>query len=592
MSAKHLTASRPEPAVGSEPRRRRVASGVLVGAAYVGLALLVMRHFLADPDGRVSAHLPVDHTWFEWLLSHGAYSLRHLENPLFSTRQNTPVGVNMMANTSVLGVTLPLAPVTMLLGPRIAYLVWMTGALAGTAMATYWVLHRHGRYSRPGALLAGAFAGFAPGVVHHANGQPNFVSNFALPFIVLAVVRLGATGRSVRDGIVLGLLVTYQLFINEELLLITAAAGAVIVVACAAHRPGEARLRARSFLTALAVTALTAGMLCAYPIWFQFHGPGTFRGMPTYHTWGEDLLTYLTMPRDTLGGDAEAETTQGLIEQNTWYGWPVVLLAVVAVVLLWRRSLRVRIAAVVAVVFAILSFGPALRIGGTVTDIPAPWAYIPDDLPVLGLLMPSRLTYAVTAAIALIIAAFWDAVASRRIDRRMTAAARALIAAALLPLLPTALPAVDDQRPPRFITSGAWRPYVPPGRTLIPVPLPSSYPGRDSLSWSAEALHEFPVPEGYFLGPDANGAGFAGPTTLSYTTRLVNDTLRTGTVPAVTDQTRAAVWADVTHWRGSVVVLRAAEGNEPLRALLEQVFGSAEQHLDVWVWDLRGRTGV
>ena len=128
----------------------------------------------------------------------------------------------MIANTSVLGVTLPMAPVTLLFGPRIAYFVWMIGALAGTAFSGYWVLQRYLVKSRVAAFLGGAFIGFAPGIVHHANGQPNFISNFLLPLIVARVARLGIDGRWRRDGLILGGLVSYQLFLNEELLLITA----------------------------------------------------------------------------------------------------------------------------------------------------------------------------------------------------------------------------------------------------------------------------------------------------------------------------------------------------------------------------------
>lgn len=195
----------------------------------------------------MSSHLPTDHSWFEWLFTHGAYSVRHLENPLFTTRQNAPLGVNMMANTSLLGVTLPLAPLTMLLGPQVMYALYLGGALAATAATSYWMLSRHLVRSRAAAFLGGAFLGFAPGVVHHANGQPNFVSNFLLPLIVVRVLRLGEAGRWRRNGVVLGLLVAYQIFINEEMLLLTALACLVVVLAYAVQRPAAARAVAGRF---------------------------------------------------------------------------------------------------------------------------------------------------------------------------------------------------------------------------------------------------------------------------------------------------------------------------------------------------------
>src|SRR3978361_1080000 len=82
---------------------RRWPGHVLVALVYIGLGLVVVAHFAVDPNERVSGHLANDNTWFAWLLSHGEYSVRHLSDPLFSTRQNYPTGVNMMANTSALG---------------------------------------------------------------------------------------------------------------------------------------------------------------------------------------------------------------------------------------------------------------------------------------------------------------------------------------------------------------------------------------------------------------------------------------------------------------------------------------------------------
>ncbi|WP_199516088.1 glycosyltransferase 87 family protein [Nucisporomicrobium flavum] len=555
-------------------RRHRPDLGA--AAVYVALGLVVMGRYLADPDGTLSAHLPPDNTWFQWLLSHGAYSVRHLENPLFSARQNVPDGVNMMANTSVLGVTLPLAPVTMLAGPRVAYVVWMAGACAGTAFSAYWVLRRHLVRSRAAAFAGGALAGFAPGVIHHANGQPNFVSNFALPLIVAAVARLGAGGRVRRDGVVLGLLVTYQLFVNEELLLITAVGCLVMTIAYAAFRRDEARRRARAFLGALGVTAAVAGVLCAYPIWFQFHGPMSFASMPFFTSWGEDPLTYLTFSRDTLAGGPASEAVVGRIEQNSWFGWPLTLVAVLLAVVLWRRSVAARVAAVTALAAAVLSLGPVLRVGGEVSGEPGPLAWLPRGLPVLGLLMPSRFTYVVIGALVVLVALGWDRLPWRT--------GRYAIAAALLPLAPTPVPAMPEAPPPVFISSGAWRPYVPAGSTLVPVPVPSNWAGRETLGWSAAALHEFPVPEGYFLGPGVHGTGVMGPARPGTLSRLVTGLLTSGTVPVVSGPDRAAAQAEVRRWNGSVLVLRADAAHEPMRILVEQIFGPPRRVLDVWLW--------
>ncbi len=65
---------------------------MLAIGAYVLLGVVVCLNYWADVNNRVSSHLPTDHSWFEWLFAHGAYSVQHLENPLFTARQNAPDG--------------------------------------------------------------------------------------------------------------------------------------------------------------------------------------------------------------------------------------------------------------------------------------------------------------------------------------------------------------------------------------------------------------------------------------------------------------------------------------------------------------------
>ncbi|MGN9892662.1 hypothetical protein [Micromonospora sp. L31] len=598
------------------PRRRPSRADVLAIGAYVLLGVLVCLNYWMDVQHRVSSHLPTDHSWFEWLFQHGAYSVRHLENPLFSARQNAPDGVNMMANTSLLGMTLPLAPVTLLFGPQVTYALYLGGALAATAGTSYWMLSRHLVRSRAAAFVGGAFLGFAPGIVHHANGQPNFVSNFLLPVIVARVLRLGEPGRWRRDGVVLGLLVAYQIFINEEMLLLTALACLVAVLAYVVQRPRAARARAGGFLAALGLGGGLALLLTAYPIWYQFNGPQSYRGLQggIFHNWGEDLMAFVTFARDTVAGDEAVEKTIGLTEQNTWFGWPLVLVALVALVLLWRRSLPARIAGVLVLVFTVAAIGPKVRFDGVETTVDGPWAYIPDDLPLVEMMMPTRLALVVAAAVGVLLALAWDAAAGygrarvpaprAAADDAGTTAARATparrrwvrpvgyaaITLAVLPLFPRPLPAQPVDPPPHFITAGGWRPYVPAGRTLVPVPIPSNVHGLPTLRWSALTGHEFPVPGGYFIGPNLDGEGVFGAPNRP-TSTLIYASMDTGTVPALTEENRRQAVEDLRYWKASVVVLGAHPREAVLRELMTGLIGPAQRVDDVWLWDVRPLVG-
>ncbi|WP_262284586.1 hypothetical protein [Micromonospora sp. MA102] len=588
------------------PRRRPARADVLAIGAYALLGVLVCLNYWGDVQHRVSSHLPTDHSWFEWLFAHGAYSVRHLENPLFTARQNAPDGVNMMANTSLLGVTLPLAPLTLLLGPQVMYALYLGAALSATAATSYWVLSRHLVRSRGAAFVGGAFLGFAPGIVHHANGQPNFVSNFLLPLIVARVLRLGEPGRWRRNGIALGLLVAYQIFINEEMLLLTALACLVVVVAWVVQRPRAARERAGAFLAAAGVGGGLALLLAAYPIWFQFNGPQSYRGLQggVFHNWGEDLMAFVTFARDTVAGNEAVEQTIGLTEQNTWFGWPLVLVALVALVLLVRRSLPARILAVLVVVFSVAAIGPKVRFDGVETTVDGPWAYVPDDLPLVEMMMPTRLSLVVAAAVGVLLALAWDALSGRGrppVPAQRTGSAApgsrprwlrpvgyAAIVAALLPLFPRPLPAQRIDPPPHFITAGGWRPYVPDGRTLVPVPIPSNVHGLPTLRWSALTEQAFPIPGGYFIGPNEVGEGVFGAPNRP-TSTLIYSTMDANKVPPLTAENRRQALDDLRFWKASVVVLGANPREAVLRELMTQLLGEPRRVDDVWLWDVRDR---
>nr|WP_244167876.1 hypothetical protein [Micromonospora chaiyaphumensis] len=587
------------------PRRRPARADVLAIGAYAVLGVLVCLNYWGDVEHRVSSHLPTDHSWFEWLFAHGAYSVRHLENPLFTARQNAPDGVNMMANTSLLGVTLPLAPLTLLLGPQVMYALYLGAALSATAATSYWVLSRHLVRSRGAAFVGGAFLGFAPGIVHHANGQPNFVSNFLLPLIVARVLRLGEPGRWRRNGIALGLLVAYQIFINEEMLLLTALACLVVVVAWVVQRPRAARERAGAFLAAGGVGGGLALLLTAYPIWFQFNGPQSYRGLQggVFHNWGEDLMAFVTFARDTVAGDEAVEKTIGLTEQNTWFGWPLVLVALVALVLLVRRSLPARILAVLVVVFSVAAIGPKVRFDGVETTVDGPWAYVPDDLPLVEMMMPTRLSLVVAAAVGVLLALAWEALSGRgrppvpaqrtgsappRFRRWLRPVGYAAIVAALLPLFPRPLPAQQIDPPPHFIMAGGWRPYVPDGRTLVPVPIPSNVHGLPTLRWSALTRQEFPIPGGYFIGPNEAGEGVFGAPNRP-TSTLIYATMDANKVPPLTEENRRQALDDLRFWKASVVVLGANPREAVLRDLMTALLGPPQRVDDVWLWDVRDR---
>src|SRR5262245_59055395 len=238
-----------------------------------------MYHLLRHPTTRVQRDNLSDDALFQWMLAHGARVLSEGANPFFTHQMNVPDGVNLMANTSILGLSIPLAPVTLLFGTGVSYALMMFLMLVGTAFAWYHVLYRHLIGSWSGGLIGGMFCGFAPGMISHATGHANFVAQFLVPFIVWRSVRLRDPHRWVRNGVALGLLISWQAFINEEMLFVTALGTALFVGIYALFDRRALAGAVRPALRGLAVAVAVAGVLLAYPLYLQFFGPQAYSGL-------------------------------------------------------------------------------------------------------------------------------------------------------------------------------------------------------------------------------------------------------------------------------------------------------------------------
>ena len=159
----------------------------------------------------------------------------------------------------------------------------------------------------------------------------------------------------------------------------------------------------------------------------------------------------------------------------------------------------------------------------------------------------------------------------------------AAIVLAVLPLFPRPLPAQHVDPPPHFITAGGWRPYVPAGRTLVPVPVPSNVHGLPTLRWSALTGQQFPIPGGYFIGPNERGEGVFGAPNRP-TSTLIYSTMDAGRVPPLTDENRRQAVDDLRFWKASVVVLGANPREAVLRELMTALLGPPQRVDDVWLW--------
>lgn len=575
-----------EPPAKDEPQSRDLTVGFTY-VMYVAAAVALLGPLWRDPANRVLADNYKDQVFFEWVLTHAADALTHFDDPLFTDKINAPYGLNLMANTSILALALPFAPVTLLAGPHVTFVLVTTLALAGTAIAWHFVLNKL-LGNRLAAAVGGAFCGFAPAMISQATGHPNIAGQYILPLIVLTVLSLRTPGRPVRRGLVLAALVVVQAFINEELLFLTALALGIFIGCYAVARPREVAQRVPEALKTLGTTALAAGAVLAYPLARQFFGPGHYRGLPEFVlVYGADLAGYWSFARRSLAGSAEAvaDLSQGPTEENTFFGWP--LLIVLVAIIFWLRSDPVVWALTsTALVFAAMSLGPTIHLHGRDTGIAGPWSWI-DQWPLFDSVVPTRLSLAVTPLIGCLLARYvarLDKVAAGNTLLRWQGIGAVVLV--LAPLVPTALPVVERPFVPRFFTAGTYRAHIPAGGVVFAVP-PGWETSQHVMQWQTAAHQDFAVFGGYFLAPDPDDPtrrAMYGPR-YSATAVLLDQVAQSGEVPPITDLERTQATEDLRFMKATTIVMVAhyPRANE-VHATVDQLVGPGVLVDGVWVW--------
>lgn len=588
-----LAAEAPEPApeLAEAPRRIRIPRWVpdaIIAAGYLGMAVFVT-FGLWRGDGVLRENRD-DPIFFQWMLTHAARIFTHGENPFFAEQINAPFGLNLMANTSALGWAIPLAPVTILFGPWISFLIMLTTGLAGTAYAWYHVLSRYLVSNRAAAVIGGLFCGFAPGMISHAQGHPNIVSQFLVPFIVLRVIKMREDPeRWRRNGLILAGLVIYQTFVNEEVLFLTALIMVVFVALWAVQRRTEARALLVPTLKAAGLCLAVAGVVLAYPLYWQFFGTSAYHGLPLgVQGMGTDLLAVKSYSYESVLGGTHASASKlasSGSEENTFFGVPLLyVLLGVAVVLI--RSAAGRALMITTLWFWWLSLGPYVLIGGEATEVKTPWYYI-AELPLFNSVVPTRIGLALTPMIGVLLALAIDRFQPVRFRILWTS----IVIAALLPIAPTPLDTSPPHVPPTpiFFTSGAWRDVVPRDGVVLATP-PGWVPYLSAMSWQLDTNLDFDIVGGYYLAPtpgDPTRRANFGPA-YPPTMRLIWYVGEGGVDALITDEHRRQAVKDFREYKVTTLVLPVTQPRSDLvKNTVQQLLGPPRLIEDCWVWDVR-----
>ncbi len=583
---------RPAKRPASLERRLRAAAGSVAGVRwraalpllfFVVAALLFFKLAWGSPattnigDGG-------DPTQTMWFLRWTAYAVTHFINPLLTTRLNHPFGVNLMWNTAMLFPGLLLTPITLTLGPMVAYNILVTGSIALSGWCCYLLIKRFVPLEAA-ALLGGVIYAFGPYMVAHAQGHAALISGYfpALVALLLHDLLVRRSRSPAWCGTMLGLLGAAQVLTGEELLTSTVLITAVMVALLAATNQERVGAAARRVVAALPTFAAAFLVIAGPAIVFQLAGPkrvsGSIQPADVYVT---DLFN-LVIPTASqqLQPQGGAELAQGwsggLAEWNGYIG--VLLLALLAVVAVrrWRHPV-VRITVLTGLAAVLLSLGPELHVAGHRTGIILPWRLI-DGLPVVSSMEPGRLMLYADLAVALL-AAFAVEMMSLARGRLRLLPAMAITAIAAVPLLPVVPNPATTVPIPAFFTDGSVQHAVPADTVVLLLPYSDIF--RPML-WQAQAGLDFQRPGGYFTGPDATGHASNGspPSTLTDTLSAIEG----GQHIPVTADLRTRMLGDMTALGVQAVVLGPTDHQSDVEGAVTALLGHPPEAIDgVLLW--------
>jgi hypothetical protein len=476
-------------------------------------AVAVTMWLWRDPASRLVAANPNDTDQFAWYFRYDATAIAHFRLPALTTNaMNAPQGVSVMWNTFMLLPGMLLAPLTLLAGPQFSLTVLMTLGFAGSALAMFAVLRRWGA-STPAAAFGGGLYGFSPALIMSSLGHYDLQFAVLPPLIVDAALRL-ASGQcragsraAVRCGAWLGLLVAAQVFVDEELLLDTVIATAIMVAVAIASRPRAVAGRMRDVACAVATATGVSAVIAGYPLWVQFFGPLRQVSSPFTPDFFKNDLAGFVQPSSfmllhTSASAAFADEFQGkLPEYLAYLGWPMLIVLAVVTVRFWRL-LPVRAAAVTFAVLSVFSLGGTLLAGGDEHEaIKLPWYWL-QTLPVTGSVIPDRFSIIADGAAAAAFAFGFDAARRRWPGASRIVAGLAVIA--IIPLVPEPLPAASTPPVPAGWSATISAMRLPAQAHVLVVPIPVST-FTQPLRWQADSGQPASMVGGYFMGPTWTG---------------------------------------------------------------------------------------
>jgi hypothetical protein len=560
---------------------------LLVGlAGYLAIAAWLFADVLTLSVTRATTCTCSDTSLFAWFFEWPLVALQHGHNPFYSSAMFHPQGINLLSNTSVTAWSFALLPVTALFGPIASLNVALVVAPALSGLAAMWVVRRWVR-SAAAAFVAGALYAFSPFVLFQSAGAHLMVTSLVVPPLVLACLDelfWRRRRRPVLVGLALGGLLVLQFFTGTEmlvLLVVTSTLGLIVIgVASLVHDRAGTLAAARAGAPGLAVAAVVAVVVLAWPATYALFGPGHYVGAvwPGIAPAQASLRSYLVaVPGLALWWSPAS----GRFVRPTYLGPPLVVTLLVGLVV-FRRDRRLWAAVALTGVVAWLALGQRYAF--------APWHYL-HDASLLRDVMNERFAALLFLPAGLALALVLVAIA-RRLPGAVGVALAVVVAAACC--LPFAL---DARNGAPYRASLVWEPLwyqrqadrLPAGEVILGFPFFNT--SADLLA--VQALHSMHYAIVGGTGPEWIDARQGREAPGYEVLKDVASTAATAALPPATTAERTEVRAALQAWGVTIVVVPF--DREPHRYIVERppahiarwltsVLGTPVIQDRAWVW--------
>ena len=303
-----------------------------------------------------------------WSLWWGKKALLSGQSPFFTDLILYPYGVSLIFHGMVLSKALLAAPLHIALPPWAVYnaAVILAFPVAGCGM---YLLARHLTASTPAAWIAGLIYGFSPYMIARSFGHLNYLSSEWIPFYILCLLKMVRHNRS-RSAIGAGFFLLLTAY-SEYYYLIYLAMFTGGYLCYVLFKKKDGIFNGRFLLNLLYMVGVP--VIGFSPVlWALRPGSETdfvYAGWAGSGKYGADLLAFFTPPPGSLlygswsASLFERFTGGASTEATVFAGYAVCLLAAYAVFRM-RAEPDVRMWLWTTLIFAILSLGPLLHVGG------------------------------------------------------------------------------------------------------------------------------------------------------------------------------------------------------------------------------------